>query len=97
MGPSQFIPSTWMLYKDRLSSLTGESFPDPWNARTAIYATALLMEDNGAAGGTRAAERKAALKYFAGGSWSNPRFAHYGDGVLNHADKIQAEIDILNQ
>lgn len=96
MGPSQFIPSTWVLYTKRLSGLTGESFPDPWNARTAIFATALLMQDNGGDGGTRASARKAALKYFAGGNWSKPANAPYGDSVVSLMDKIQAEIDILN-
>lgn len=95
MGPSQFIPSTWMLYKSRLMGLTGESFPDPWNARTAIFATALLMEDNGADGGTRESWRRAALRYFAGGNWNKPANAPYGDGVLRHMDKIQAEVNIL--
>ncbi|OGG56137.1 hypothetical protein A3D71_02955 [Candidatus Kaiserbacteria bacterium RIFCSPHIGHO2_02_FULL_55_20] len=95
MGPSQFIPSTWMLYKSRLSSQTGVDFPDPWNAQTAILATGLLMEDNGGGGGTKTAERRAALRYFAGGNWNNPRFAFYGDSVMQLADKIQAEIDIL--
>ena len=95
MGPSQFIPSTWMLYKNRLSKLTGEDFPDPWSARTAIFATALLMADNGADRGTRTAERTAALKYFAGGYWSRPANAPYGDGVMKLVDKIQADIDIL--
>ena len=95
MGPAQFIPSTWMLYKGRLASITGQSPPDPWSARTAIFATALLMEDNGANGGTRVAERTAALKYFAGGNWSNPRYASYGDGVMNYAEEYQADIDIL--
>ena len=95
MGPSQFIPSTWMLYKDRLASLTGESFPDPWNARTAILATGLLMEDNGAAAGTRVAERRAALKYFAGASWANKAHAFYGDSVMELVDKLQAEINII--
>lgn len=95
MGPAQFIASTWMLYKDRLSRLTGESVPDPWNGRTAIYATALLMEDNGADAGTRTAERTAALKYFAGGNWNKRSYAFYGDSVMNIVDKIQAEIDIL--
>ncbi len=95
MGPSQFIPSTWMLYKNRLSALSGQSMPDPWHARTAIMATALLMEDNGADGGTRESWRRAALRYFAGGNWNKPANAPYGDGVLRHMDKIQAEIDIL--
>ncbi len=97
MGPSQFIASTWMLYKSRLSQITGEAAPDPWSARTAIFATALLMKDNGADGGTRAAERKAALKYFAGSNWSKPANAFYGDGVMNLVDDIQGQVDILNQ
>jgi len=96
MGPAQFIPSTWMLYKNRLASLTGETFPDPWRARTAVFATALLMKDNGGAGGTRTAARTAALKYFAGGNWSKAANAPYGDSVLDLMDKIQAEINILN-
>ncbi len=95
MGPSQFIPSTWVLYIDRLSVLTGESMPNPWNARTAIFATALLMEDNGASAGTRVAERRAALRYFAGGNWNNPKNARYGDSVMELVDGIQRQIDIL--
>lgn len=95
MGPSQFIPSTWLLYRDQLTNLTGGAYPDPWNARTAIFATALLMKDNGAADGTRTAERRAALRYFAGGNWNRPANAFYGDGVMELVDKIQREIDIL--
>lgn len=96
MGPAQFIPSTWMLYKDRLARITGENPPNPWSARTAIFATALLMADNGADAGTRAAERLAALRYFAG--WVNatkPAFAVYGDSVMTYADSYQRDIDIL--
>lgn len=96
MGPSQFIPSTWMLYKNRLSQLSGESFPDPWNPKTAITATALLMKDNGGDGGTREAARRAALRYFAGGNWNKPANSFYGTSVLRLMDNIQAEIDILN-
>lgn len=95
MGPAQFIPSTWMLYRSRLSAATGTNPPDPWNARTAIFATALLMADNGANGGTRVAERTAALRYFAGGNWNKPAFAFYGDSVMGFADQYQRDIDIL--
>ncbi|KKW19574.1 MAG: Peptidase M23 [Parcubacteria group bacterium GW2011_GWA2_51_10] len=95
MGPSQFIPSTWMLYKSRISALSGESIPDPWSPRTAIFATALLMKDNGADAGGRTAERRAALKYFAGSNWNKPANAIYGDSVMDHVDRIQSEIDIL--
>lgn len=96
MGPAQFIPSTWILYKDRLAKITGTNPPDPWHSRTAIFATALLMADNGADGGTRASERLAALRYFAG--WANAKkasYAFYGDGVMGFADDYQKDIDIL--
>lgn len=96
MGPSQFIPSTWVMYKDRIAKATGESPPNPWNARTAIFATALLMMDNGADGGTYASERKAALKYFAGGNWSKPAYAFYGDDVMEFATQFQKDMDILD-
>ena len=98
MGPSQFIPSTWVLYKDRLAKLTGQNPPNPWSPRTAIFATALLMDDNGAGSGTRAAERLAALRYFAGwGNANKPAYAFYGDSVMELADDMQALIDVLEQ
>lgn len=95
MGPAQFIPSTWVLYKSRLAAATGENPPNPWQARTAIFATAMLMADNGADQGTRAAERRAALRYFAGGNWSKPSYAFYGDGVMGFRDQYQQDINVL--
>jgi membrane-bound lytic murein transglycosylase B len=95
MGPAQFIPSTWMLYKDRLSRVTGEDMPDPWNARTAVFATALYMSDMGADAGTRTAERNAACKYFSGRACSGS-ISVYGDSVMELRDDIQGQIDILN-
>lgn len=95
MGPAQFIPSTWVLYKERIANAVGQSPPNPWDARTAIFATGLLMMDNGADAQTRAAERKAALKYLAGGNWNKPAYAFYGDDVMALADKFQKEIDVL--
>jgi len=96
MGPAQFIPSTWVLYKDRIGRMTGDNPPNPWNPRTAIFASAILLMDNGADDGTRSAERLAALRYFAG--WknaTNPSYAFYGDEVMALADKFQRQIDIL--
>ncbi len=95
MGPAQFIPSTWMLYKARLAAATGDNPPNPWQARTAIFATAMLMADNGADQGTRESERRAALRYFAGGNWSKPSYAFYGDGVMKYRDQYQADINVL--
>ncbi len=96
MGPAQFIPSTWILYKDRIAKVTGQEPPNPWNPRTAVFATAILMMDNGADKGTRAAERLAALRYLAG--WKNatkPEYSFYGDDVMELAEKYQKQIDIL--
>lgn len=96
MGPAQFIPSTWVQYKDRVAAIVGQNPPNPWDARTAIFASAMLMMDNGADKQTRAAERLAALRYLAGwGNASKPAYAFYGDDVMALADKFQKEIDVL--
>ncbi|RJQ35828.1 hypothetical protein C4568_00125 [Candidatus Parcubacteria bacterium] len=96
MGPAQFIPSTWVLYKDRIAQMTGQSPPNPYDPRTAVFASAILMADNGADAGTPAAERLAALRYFAG--WknaSNPAYAFYGNDVMALAAKFQNDINVL--
>jgi len=98
MGPGQFIPSTWVIYADRVAKLAGHpSTPaNPWNNLDAFTATALLMADNGATAQTPAAERMAALRYFAGwGNASNPAYAFYGDGVMGFVDQFQSDIDTL--
>jgi membrane-bound lytic murein transglycosylase B len=96
MGPAQFIPSTWVLYQDRVGSITGQKPPNPYDPRTATFATALLMADNGADAGSAAAERLAALRYFAG--WknaSNPAYAFYGNDVMSLAAKFQNDINVV--
>lgn len=96
MGPSQFIPSTWTSYIPRLTQAFG-SYPDPWNPRHAIMGTALLTKDLGASAGGYTAERTAALKYYAGGNWSLPGNAFYGDQVMQHAATMQEQIDFLKE
>jgi peptidoglycan hydrolase CwlO-like protein len=98
MGPAQFIPSTWTVYQDRIAELAGHpSTPaNPWDNLDAFTAVALYMTDLGADAQTPAAERTAALKYFAGGYYNNPAFAPYGDDVMQYAADFQQEIDILN-
>lgn len=96
MGPAQFIPSTWVLYQNRIARATGQNPPNPWDARTATFAAAILLMDNGADKGTRYAERLAALRYLAG--WKNATksaYAFYGDDVMELADKFQGQVDIL--
>lgn len=98
MGPGQFIPSTWMLIKDRVARAAGHpgTFANPWNNLDAFTATAIYVADLGAAGGTREAERTAALKYFAGGNYTNPAYAFYGDSVIGFADQFQSDIQTLS-
>lgn len=92
-GPWEYVAS-----KDRVRKLLKSSSPsNPWDAQTAIMATAMLMADNGADKQTYASERLAALRYFAGWSGaSNPAYSFYGDGVMGFATKFQKDIDLLS-
>ena len=91
-GPWKYVAS-----KDRVRTLLGASVPsNPWSAQVAIMATAMLMADNGAAAQTPAAERLAALRYFAGWTHANnPAYSFYGDGVMEFASQFQADINQL--
>jgi membrane-bound lytic murein transglycosylase B len=92
MGPAQFIPSTWALYQDRIASASGQNPPNPWDPRTATFATALYMSDLGANAGVNA-ERTAALKYLAGSHWRNAAYAFYGEAVMNYTQQYQGQIN----
>lgn len=94
MGPSQFIPSTWELFKNRLGSNLGleANSVNPWNPEHAILATAVYMDDLGAGGGGYTAERNAACKYYSGrscGVGGGPANTFYGNQVMAKAENIQ--------
>lgn len=97
MGPAQFIPTTWVLFKDAVARVTGHNPPNPWEPKDAFVASALLLRDNGAAAGGYDAERRAALRYLAGSNWRNPAYAFYGDDVMALTATYQKQIDILNR
>lgn len=90
-------PWSYSESKDIIRRYVGKATPsDPWDTRDSIMATALLMKENGAGAGTAAAERLAALRYFAGyGNAKKPAYAFYGDGVMEYATFFQNQIDIL--
>jgi peptidoglycan hydrolase CwlO-like protein len=92
MGPSQFIPSTWQIIKNRVATTLGIKSADPWNARDAFMASALYLSDLGATYGSFTAERDAACKYYSGRPCSAPNVknAFYGDAVMSKAKNIQA-------
>jgi membrane-bound lytic murein transglycosylase B len=95
MGPAQFIPSTWVLFEKRITKLTGNDPPNPWNAKDAFIASALLLKDNGADEQTYNSEWTAAMRYFAGSNWNKKAYSFYGDNVLDITKKYQDQIDLL--
>ncbi len=94
MGPAQFIPSTWIAYKGKISAFTGKK-ANPWDIRDAFAAAALLLKDNGATRSGSDSEWKAAMRYFSGSV--NTRFRFYGDRVMELANKYQDDIDALSK
>lgn len=96
MGPSQFIPTTWLSYAGRIASALGVSQADPWNPEHAFTATAMYVLDLGAGAQTYTAEKTAALKYYAGSNWSLPQNQFYGNSVMGHAATFQEQVDFLN-
>ena len=98
MGPAQFIPTTWLLYADAVSNLTGRRPASPWNIEDAFTASGLTLAESGANKQTYASEVKAAKIYIAGGRWSTSLTARiYSNNVMAEATRIQKDIDTLNQ
>lgn len=86
MGPSQFIPSTWLIYKDKIKDMTGQA-PDPWNIKDAFLATGVYLKDLG----VKNNEFKAVMRYFSGASWSKWE-EFYGRSVLAIAAQYEQDI-----
>jgi len=95
MGPAQFLPTTWLSYKDKVASLTGHNPPSPWDIDDAFTAAALKLANAGANQRTADEEWKAAMVYFAGNNWGKPVYGFYGDSVMELAGVIQEQLDIM--
>lgn len=98
MGAAQFIPSTWVLFANRITTALGTDVADPWSARDAFMAAGLYLTDMGANPSSYSSERDAACKYFSGSRCSRSSWAAtYGNQVMSKAESIQTSmIDPLN-
>jgi len=95
MGPAQFMPRTWLAYKDKVAQITGHNPPNPWDVRDSFSAAALYLANWGATKQTRDAEWRAAMIYFSGST--NTRYRFYGDNVMAIADRYEQDIATLKQ
>ncbi len=91
MGPAQFIPSTWMGYREKVRAVTGK-MPNPWDIRDAFIAAAIKLSSDGAAS-TEKSEFNAALRYFSGST--DLTYRYYGDNVLAIAERYEQDIKQL--
>ena len=106
MGPAQFMPSTWDIYKDEIADVTGSNPPSPWNNADAFTATALYLKDSIRSRSCdtysnqipnqkqKLLERCAASKYYAGGRWHRYRWV-YGEPVVVKAEQYADDIAVL--
>ena len=93
MGPAQFIPSTWMGYKDEVARITGRNPANPWNIEDAFMASALKLSKGGASSKTRAGEIAAAKAYYSGNSQCSKSACNsYASAVLNKAAIIEQSL-----
>lgn len=78
MGIPQFMPDTWLEYKDRISEIVGKDNPDPWDPKDGVVAMALKLSDvYGVTDHNLYAERNAAKLYLSGTtSWQYDWYAN---------------------
>jgi len=93
MGPAQFIPSTWMSYREKITAITGNAVASPWDNRDAFLASAIKLTHDGA-DGTDDGDWKAAIRYFSGST--NLAYRFYGDNVIKTTHKYLTDIEDLN-
>ncbi|KKR23375.1 MAG: Cell wall endopeptidase, family M23/M37 [Candidatus Yanofskybacteria bacterium GW2011_GWD2_39_48] len=93
MGPAQFIPSTWMGYRDEVTRLTGHNPANPWSIEDAFVAAASKLAHDGADSKTKAGEIAASKRYFCGSAIStNSKCVNYANMVQRKAAEIEANL-----
>lgn len=83
MGAAQFIPSTWVGYREEITRITGHTLPNPWNFEDAFVAAATKLSRDGANSKTREGEVAASKRYYCGSATSR------SSGCINYANSVQ--------
>jgi len=97
MGPAQMLPATWLGYEAKIAEITGNNPPSPWNIKDSFVAAAFYLANKGADQKTYNAEWRAAMMYLAGANWNKSYLAFYGDQIMDLAEEIQEQINILER
>jgi len=91
MGIAQFMPTTWLAYKDRIATMTNNNPPNPWVPVDAFTASAIKLADAGAKAQTYEAERNAYAKYIAGKWWYLTQYLDIANRAMSYADGFQKQ------
>lgn len=92
MGPAQFIPSTWMGYKDEVARIVGRQ-ANPWIIEDAFTAAAIKLARGGADAQTRASEIAASKAYYSGNSrCSTAPCNSYANAIQRKAEEIEKNL-----
>ncbi len=91
MGVAQFMPTTWLAYRDRVAGLTGHNPPNPWDHLDAFTAAAIKLADGGASQRTEIGERHAYAKYLGGSRWRRWVYSKVTDYVISLANNFQQQ------
>ena len=95
MGFAQFLPTTWVAYEGRVSAITGNYPPNPWNLADALVTMAVKVSDiPGVTSGDPNAEYEAAGRYIGGGAWRKKTAAiKYADRVMLFTDLYAKDLE----
>lgn len=88
MGPAQFIPSTWMGYREEVARLTGHNPASPWSIEDAFVAAAAKLSKDGANTKTSAGEIAASRRYYCGRSIGTKE-KPLPSGCISYANSVQ--------
>lgn len=91
LGVAQFMPTTWLAYKDRVTVLTGHNPPNPWNHQDAFMAAAIKLANGGADQRTEIGERTAYAKYLGGTRYKRWIYNKVTDYVIQLTANFQEQ------